>query len=126
MLLFVRAGSKQSMENWCMRRCDCNLSLIYDLSYHRPTKFGLHAYNCLETALGKLAGEVKANDARLGLKELNQVRQGFKYQMQDILIDDSALENMGFQTNNSSKQYNSIRTCYLKMCDNENFELCTN
>ena len=43
--------------------------------------------------------------------------------MQDILIDDSALENMGFQT---SKQFNSIRTCYLKMCDDENFELCTN
>ena len=46
--------------------------------------------------------------------------------MQDILIDDSALENMGFHTSNSSKQFNSIRTCYLKMCDNENFELCTN
>ena len=29
MLLFVGAGSKQSMENWCMRRCDCNLSLKY-------------------------------------------------------------------------------------------------
>ena len=28
MLLFVGAGSKQSMENRCMRRCDCNLSLI--------------------------------------------------------------------------------------------------
>ena len=27
MLLFVGAGSKQSMENWCMRKCDCNLSL---------------------------------------------------------------------------------------------------
>ena len=27
MLLFVGAGSKQSVENWCMRRCDCNLSL---------------------------------------------------------------------------------------------------
>ena len=27
MLLFVGAGSKQRMENWCMRRCDCNLSL---------------------------------------------------------------------------------------------------
>ena len=38
---------------------------------------GLHAYNCLEAALGKLACEVKANDARLGLKELNQVLQGF-------------------------------------------------
>ena len=25
--MFVGAGSKQSMENWCMRRCDCNLSL---------------------------------------------------------------------------------------------------
>ena len=28
MLWFVGAGSKQSMENWCMRRCDCNLSLL--------------------------------------------------------------------------------------------------
>ena len=27
MLLYVGAGSKQSMENWCMRRCHCNLSL---------------------------------------------------------------------------------------------------
>ena len=27
MLLFVGAESKQRMENWCMRRCDCNLSL---------------------------------------------------------------------------------------------------
>ena len=82
--------------------------------------------NCLETALGKLACEVKANDARLGLKELNQMLQGFNNWMQDILTDDSALENMGFQTSNSSKQFNSIRTCYLKMCDNENFQLCTN
>ena len=38
--------------------------------------------------------------------------------MQDILIHDSALEDMGFQTSNSSKQFNSIRKCYLKMCDN--------
>ena len=35
------------------------------------------AYNCLETVLGKFACEVKANDARLGLKKLNQVLQGF-------------------------------------------------
>ena len=81
---------------------------MYDVSYYRLTKFGLHAYNCLETALGKLACEVKANDARLGLKELNQVLQGFNNYMQDILIHDSALENMGFQTSNSSKQFNSI------------------
>ena len=47
------------------------------MTYYRPTKFGLHAYNCLETALGKLSCKVKANDARLGLKELNQVLQGF-------------------------------------------------
>ena len=31
----------------------------------------------LETALGKLACEVKANDARLGVKALNQVLQAF-------------------------------------------------
>ena len=54
-----------------------NTYLNIYLSYYRPTKFGLHAYNCLETALGKLACEVRANDARLGLKELNQVLQGF-------------------------------------------------
>ena len=56
---------------------DIILILIYDVSYYRPTKCGLHAYNCLETALGKLACEVKANDARLRLKELNQMLQGF-------------------------------------------------
>ena len=32
---------------------------------------------CLETALGKLACKLKTNDARLGLKKLNQVLQGF-------------------------------------------------
>ena len=50
--------------------------MAYLINYG-PTKFGLHAYNCRETALGKLACEVKANNARLGLKELNQVLQGF-------------------------------------------------
>ena len=37
----------------------------------------MHACNCLETALGTLACEVKANDARLGVKGLNQALPGF-------------------------------------------------
>ena len=30
MLLYVGPGSKQKMENWHLRRCDCNLSLKFE------------------------------------------------------------------------------------------------
>ena len=44
------------------------LNIWLYLSCYRLTKFWLHACNYLETALVKYACEVKANDARLGLK----------------------------------------------------------